>query len=207
MKQNKQTKNTRFSVSSVIIKPTGTTWSQYSRLMVITHKRHRREHKVWQREMRFIKNSRTDSTGIVELRTEWCSSVRSQWKGRNTEEPVQEGFHRWNSHPRSLTAWYPLLTQICQPLYSQYKMLRRCFPNSSHIKQPGPDGITPRVLKQLSTTVAPILCNIFHKSYDTGEITEDWRQANVVPHLQEMWQDGSRHLPPNISNMYCLQAN
>ena len=60
-------------------------------------------------------------------------------------------------------------------------------------KAPGPDGITARVLKQLSTTIAPILCNIFKVSYESSQIPEEWRQANVVP----IYKKGDRTDPSN----------
>ena len=47
-------------------------------------------------------------------------------------------------------------------------------------KAPGPDGITPRILKALAPVIAPILTSIFQKSYDTSQLPDDWLQANVV---------------------------
>ena len=47
-------------------------------------------------------------------------------------------------------------------------------------KAPGPDGIGPHVLKELSTTVGLMLTLIFQKYYDTGEVPTDWREANVA---------------------------
>ena len=48
-------------------------------------------------------------------------------------------------------------------------------------KAPGPDGITPRILKLCATSIAPILQCIFQKSLDTGVLPSDWLHANVVP--------------------------
>ena len=48
-------------------------------------------------------------------------------------------------------------------------------------KAPGPDGITPRILKALARVIALILTSIFQKSYDTGQVPDDWLRANVVP--------------------------
>ena len=65
-------------------------------------------------------------------------------------------------------------------------------------KAAGPDGITPRVLKQLAKTLAPILCHIFRLSYETGEIPEDWREANVVP----IYKKGNRSTLHERSSFY-----
>ena len=40
-----------------------------------------------------------------------------------------------------------------------------------------PDHIPPRVLRELATTIAPIMTDIFNRSY----MPDDWREANVVP--------------------------
>ena len=48
-------------------------------------------------------------------------------------------------------------------------------------KATGPDQIPPRVLKELATTLAPILTDIFNRSYRTGVCPDEWREANVVP--------------------------
>ena len=37
-------------------------------------------------------------------------------------------------------------------------------------KATGPDGFSPRILKELSSQIAPILTNFFQMSLETGEI-------------------------------------
>ena len=39
----------------------------------------------------------------------------------------------------------------------------------------------PRILKELSHELAPILSVIFQASLDSGQLPEDWRNANVSP--------------------------
>ena len=48
-------------------------------------------------------------------------------------------------------------------------------------KASGPDNIKPRLLKELSDVIAPILTTIFRLSYETGEIPDAWRTALVTP--------------------------
>ena len=45
----------------------------------------------------------------------------------------------------------------------------------------GPDGVHPRVLRELVEVVAEPLSIIFERSWTTGEVPEDWRIANVTP--------------------------
>ena len=48
-------------------------------------------------------------------------------------------------------------------------------------KAAGPDQIKPRVMKEISDVLGPNLKDIFTRSYNTGQVPEEWRQANVVP--------------------------
>ena len=48
-------------------------------------------------------------------------------------------------------------------------------------KAAGPDGISPRVLKELAHEIAPLLTKIFRASLDTGVVPQDWRHALVTP--------------------------
>ena len=45
----------------------------------------------------------------------------------------------------------------------------------------GPDGIPPRVLKELRDEIAEPLTILFRKSIDLGEIPDEWREAEVTP--------------------------
>ena len=48
-------------------------------------------------------------------------------------------------------------------------------------KAAGPDGIFPRVLKELSEIIFKPLASIFRQSLETGEIPDDWKQGNIIP--------------------------
>ena len=48
-------------------------------------------------------------------------------------------------------------------------------------KAPGPDGIHPRILKELSSVISKPLYLIFRDSLMTGIVPLDWHRANVVP--------------------------
>jgi len=45
----------------------------------------------------------------------------------------------------------------------------------------GPDGMQPRVLRELGDVITELLSIIFERSWWTGEVPEDWRKANVTP--------------------------
>ncbi|KFQ00942.1 RNA-directed DNA polymerase from mobile element jockey, partial [Leptosomus discolor] len=48
-------------------------------------------------------------------------------------------------------------------------------------KSMGPDGLHPRVLKELADVLIKPLSIIYQKSWLTGEVPVDWRIANVTP--------------------------
>ena len=48
-------------------------------------------------------------------------------------------------------------------------------------KAPGPDGLSPKILKLCAKEVAPALTSIFNKSILTGELPCDWLTANISP--------------------------
>ena len=71
-------------------------------------------------------------------------------------------------------------------------------------KAAGPDDITPHILKELSTQIAPILCAIYNKSYATGEIPDKWREANVVPIFKKgTTYDPSNYRPISLTCISC----
>ncbi|CAJ0964813.1 unnamed protein product [Ranitomeya imitator] len=60
-------------------------------------------------------------------------------------------------------------------------------------KSPGPDGIHPRVLRELSNVIDKPLFLIFRDCIATGSVPQDWRIANVVP----IFKKGSKSEPGN----------
>jgi len=60
-------------------------------------------------------------------------------------------------------------------------------------KASGPDGISPRLLKTLSSEIAPFLTKIFQASLDTGTVPLDWRSATVAP----VFKKGAKCKPSN----------
>jgi hypothetical protein len=58
---------------------------------------------------------------------------------------------------------------------------------------PGPDGIHPKLLKEMKKSVSTPLQIIFRKSLDSGMVPADWRTARVVP----IFKKGARGDPGN----------
>ncbi|KFQ45842.1 hypothetical protein N333_09138, partial [Nestor notabilis] len=48
-------------------------------------------------------------------------------------------------------------------------------------KSMGPDEIHPQVLKELANEVAKPLSIIFERSWEEGELPDDWKKGNITP--------------------------
>ena len=61
-------------------------------------------------------------------------------------------------------------------------------------KSPGPDGLHPRVLRELSQVIARPLFLIFTDSLLTGMVPAKWRKANVAP----IFKKGPKNIPGEL---------
>jgi len=78
---------------------------------------------------------------------------------------------------------FPLVEEDC---------VRDCLSDLDVHKSMGPNGMHPRVLRELADVVAEPL-SIFERSWRTGEAPEDWRKASVTP----IFQKGKKEDPGN----------
>ena len=60
-------------------------------------------------------------------------------------------------------------------------------------KATGPDGISPKLLKEYAFQIVQPLCHIFNHSLMSGELPSIWLKANVVP----VYKKGDKQLVEN----------
>ena len=66
-------------------------------------------------------------------------------------------------------------------LVIQMETVRQILLHLNCHKSMGPDGLHPRVLRELAGVIAELLLAIYQCSWLTGEVPEDWRLADVTP--------------------------
>ncbi|GAB0205730.1 mitochondrial enolase superfamily member 1 [Grus japonensis] len=63
-------------------------------------------------------------------------------------------------------------------------------------KSMGPDGIHPRVLRELAEVLTKPLSIMYQQSWLTREVPVDWRLANVMPIHKKGWKEDSGNYRP-----------
>ncbi|RMC10206.1 hypothetical protein DUI87_13007 [Hirundo rustica rustica] len=66
----------------------------------------------------------------------------------------------------------------------------------------GPDGIHPRVMRELADELAKPLSIIYQQSWLTGEVPDDWKLANVTPiHKKGGKEDSGNYSPVSLTSV------
>ena len=81
-----------------------------------------------------------------------------------------------------------------------WKQLNNLKPN----KAAGPDGISPRVYKELASVLAGPLTNLFQLSLDKGIVPSDWKKAAVCPIFKKGEKyDPANYRPVSLTSVAC----
>jgi len=72
-------------------------------------------------------------------------------------------------------------------------VVRRLLANLDGSKSTGPEELSPRVLKEISFEIAPLLTSIFNQSLQDGQVPADWHHGNIFP----LHKKGSKSLVTN----------
>jgi len=77
-----------------------------------------------------------------------------------------------------------------------------CLSNLDAHKSMGPNGMHPRVLRELVDVIVQPLSNIFERSWRTGEVPKDWRKGNVTPLFKKgKKEDPGNYRPVDLSSI------
>ena len=129
----------------------------------------------------FIKKNRTDNTSISTLKDTRTGELITDSVGKANilNSQFQSVFTRETplTEDHKASQEFPDIADVRFTVNGVKKLLENLDPS----KAVGPDEIPPRVLKELASDIAPVLTEIFNRSYQTGVMPDDWRKANVVP--------------------------
>ena len=147
-----------------------------------------------------IKNSRQDNRGISTLRdsenilhsgnVKKANLLNSQFQSVfSSLSPLKLGqlctkqIHNFfqENIPENITPLCFTMPEIKIDLNGVIKLLSNLKPD----KAAGPDSIKPVVLKQLKTEIAPVICLLFEKSLQTGQLPSDWKKHKSVPYSKK----------------------
>ena len=184
-------KNNLKSLKKRIQKTTKEDYWRYTENMLTEDGNQSNNKKLWT----FIKHKKTDSIDIAPLKENGILKDAPKDKARilnkqfssvfTTDSPDQfPDKSIWHTEKK-----YPDIKNIKVTVEGVEKLLNGLNPH----KAMGPDSLHPKVLKQLCSTIAPMLQAIFQKSLDTSQVPEDWRTANVCP----IYKKGERYEPEN----------
>jgi len=139
----------------------------------------------------FIKHARSDGASIPDLKSP-DGSLTTDPKGKANLLNLQ--FKSVFSPPsdRPSSAYTSRCPRMC-PIRIQESGVDKLLSNLDERKAPGPDGISPAILKNLRPSISSSLRYIFQHSLDTGCVPTDWRCANVSP----VYKKGNRSDPAN----------
>ena len=82
--------------------------------------------------------------------------------------------------------------------------IARLLGNIDPFKATGPDGLPPKLLRELSVELAPCLTLLFKASLQQGSLPEDWKTALVTPLFKRgSHDDPSNYHPISLTSVCC----
>eukprot|EP00061_Rhincodon_typus_P012131 g37676.t1 len=67
-------------------------------------------------------------------------------------------------------------------------------------KSPRPDGLHPKVLKEIAEEIVQALAVIFQESLESGRVPEDWKITNVTPLVKKgITQKTENYMPISLT--------
>ena len=130
----------------------------------------------------YIKHTKSDENNIPPLKSDGLLHEDSTDKANILNQQFKDAFANKDEFTRTeykqrcnMTGNFETATDINITENGIKKLLLSLNPH----KAAGPDDLTPRVLKEMTLYIAPVLTMICKRSYETGIIPSIWKTANV----------------------------
>ncbi len=138
----------------------------------------------------FIKIQQNENSGVSPLRQNGVLASDTKEKAEILNKQFCSVFTKETSDSPVLPDCpYQKMSDIHVTQSGVLALLKNLNPS----KAQGPDLLHPKLLKELSNEISPILTSIFNHSLQSGEVPEDWRKGNIVP----IFKKGDKHKPSN----------
>ena len=186
-------------------------WNSFREKRKDTHKVLRASHRRYIRDfcmeskkqfLSFVKNMRKDASGIQALKNQGVLVSDNKTKAELLNAQFKSVFtgEDMSALPDLVSKNIPSIPDIIVSTDGVEKLLKNLNPN----KATGPDGISPRVLREFASEIAPILTIIFQTSIDSGTIPKDWKNANISPiHKKGDRTKASNYRPVSLTSVSC----
>ena len=151
----------------------------------------------------FIKSKKCDGSGVSPLRCEGVlhSSPKDKAEILNTQfSSVFNSDDQAAMLPDLGEAHCEAASDIVVTENGVLKLLKNLNPN----KASGPDQISSRFLKAMSSPIAPVLTSLFQASINQGQIPDDWKTAYVTPLFKKGDRaKASNYRPVSLTSVCC----
>ena len=132
----------------------------------------------------YVKHQRSSSCGVSPLKSEGKLITSPKEKAEVLNNQFLKSFSRGEEYTeeefnQKCTMEENLFEEIMPDIDITIAGIEKQLKGLNANKATGPDGLSPRVLKELSSEIAPILTIIYRASLRTGIVPSDWRTALV----------------------------
>ena len=144
-----------------------------------------------------MKNQKSTNVGVAPLKMNGQLVAEPREKAEVLNSQFQSAFSEGKTYS------YEEFTEKCEMTDKDLpkldsvniteKGVRQLLEKLDPAKASGPDNISARVLKELSSEIDPILTTIYRSSLDSGCVPTDWKSALVTP----IFKKGEHYKPAN----------
>ena len=140
---------------------------------------------------KYINSQRKDQPGIPPLKSKTGNIAETDYDKAETLNAQFTSVFTQTTYDQ--VPFYPSSTPKMKDIKIDPEGIQKLLHNTNPNKALGPDGIHPRVLKELAPELFYIICHLFQQSIVTGSIPEEWKSANICP----LYKKNDRSLPSN----------
>ena len=139
-------------------------------------------------------SSLVDKDGyLLSATTKRANILNEQFQSVYTKEDT-------NKMPDKGQSPHPSMSNITFKTKGIAKLLHNLNPYKAAV----PDSKSTFILKVAANEIAPVLTEIFQKSYNSGTVPSDWSDANIVPiYKKGDKQQPSNYRPVSLTSISC----